>query len=137
MSDTSKERIEKISDSDLQGEIDLNEIKRKSLEQSLKWLNDEDNAYKAELTRRELDRFWAANPTLLRLEVGDKLLVTEEGWAMFTHRLGYKQGDIGTIIGFKGEYAHIQWHDGDSLINLDIASELRKAYLAQEQGTKP
>lgn len=145
MSDISKERLATISDSDLQGEIDLNEIKRKSLEQSLKWLDEETAAYRAELKRRTMEKYWAAHPEFIKLESGDELVITPSFVKQReTHggiEVWYRKDKItiGSVWGFDGEIvvAVKGWKDGICSLEvggekMDIVQDMRRAWLARE-----
>ena len=103
-------------------------------------------AYKAELGRRALDAFWEAHPGL-RLEVGDRLAITEEfqtsemlrmngRWypdKAFVYQLDWRNGDV--LITIADEPSGSALTVGNYRIG--IVSRMRQAYLdSQEEREK-
>lgn len=87
----------------------------------------------AELDRRALAAYWQAHPELLRVNVGDKVLVTEAS---------FKVGDsdpVGSVNTVKSAYFryHGQWGCmikldmtwGEVFRDLETVSDMRRAYL--------
>jgi hypothetical protein len=88
--------------------------------------------HQAELDRRELAAYWTAHPELLRLEVGDRLLVTEEGNLI----TDYLIGSILVVDNFEslitGGFIGVS-HDPDDgtgdIVPVNTVVRMRAAYL--------
>ena len=126
--------------------------KIRKLNGSLAYYQSVSAQIQAELDRRTLEDYWTAHPDLIRLEVGDKLQITEEFHKHKIEVLGAEvaQWDIdrhwplGTIYKIRtvnpltGE-GHIQELDetGGTSCPYRIMDKMRRAYLEQESRNAP
>lgn len=103
--------------------------------------------FQAELARRQLEAFWARNPGL-RLEVGDRLLVTEEALQNMPpgNKRYYAVGQ--TVIASEPQYDEQyssydlmrfhpvadDLHGYSSSVSLDVARRMSVAWLQLQEG---
>lgn len=112
------------------------------VDKKIRKLNDSLDYYQSvsvqiqdEPDRRALDAYWAAHPDLIRLEVGDKLVITEALKDLIENWNGYKVGNIGTITSINPEIktVYVTWNDCQmSGLYIGKAQQFRRAYLEQE-----
>ena len=85
-----------------------------------------------ELDRRQLEAYWSAHPELMRVDVGDKLVATEESSIRWPFNTTLEVESV--HMKDNGEY-RVWWKDADGWsggMTTEMASEFRRAYLAQE-----
>lgn len=97
------------------------------------------NQYQAVLGRRALEAYWAANPHLIRLEVGDKLAITQEFIdyieAEVKQGYHYHVGDVWVVKDLYAKECHIEKDEFmGRQVNLPLAyaSDMRRAYLESQ-----
>lgn len=94
----------------------------------------------AESERRAVAAYWQAHPELLRLEVGDKLLITEEFIAskrplFSSFPSSWHIGVLCTVrkIGLKEGSIDIEHGGGTGGVSFDLLQQMRLAYLATHE----
>lgn len=134
------------SDSRIQSTIDRWNDEIKEYEHYITTTRRHIAEFQQVLDRRALNAFWAANPHLLRLEVGDKLLVTT---ALFAYRQRFggwpkREEDrllhrdecevVSIFIDDQGVWCAIDIHgDQTGNIPMDVIQHMRRAYLEKQQ----
>lgn len=102
-----------------------------------------------ELDRRAIDAYWESHPELVRLEVGDKVVITEEFQQLKIEQIGYKEASwwfdsdwaIGAIHDIRDvspitNTGHIERDMGVTSCPYSVMVGMRRAYL-QRQESKP
>lgn len=125
------------TDEDVKAAFRQAHSKRMELETEMLEWQEREKECQQELDRRQLEQFWQAHPGL-RLEVGDKLLVTqsavdaERTIKTSVHIL--ELGDIAQVIDFDYEdnRVGIKCREWFRRISLHITRHMRAAYLQQE-----
>lgn len=130
---------EKASDLRLRQVIEWHTEQIKELQDSIKAAQSYINEYQVILDRRALESYWKAHPNLLRLEVGDEILLTPEYVEWYESNTGqysrYHAGEIchiSTVISVEGKPRFIGTKEFGGRIPYGLTLKMRRAYLERE-----
>jgi hypothetical protein len=127
-------------DSQLQEAIGWQEELIEELEASIVDAKNWIRKYKAQIASNHRNVFWDAHPELLRLEIGDELLVTQEFMDFYQKEL-LKLVPVGLLINRMGRIgrikvtganAYVSFDGVDAIAPLDIAIRMRQAWLDRQ-----
>jgi len=126
----------KLSDGEISWALEFYQRELNALMERVRHFEKQKALAESELDRRTILDYWQANPTLTRVNDGDKVLVTAESKSM---------GDsdpIGTVNTVKGEpfkfhnelgfMVHLDGSWGDVFREIGVVSRMRAAYLERE-----